>query len=78
MPGPLWCNVKTQNPAMKVVLLPINFTKGSAPTMSVTYTAVLPVRDETVNFLTGLLTAERLRRGTRGGTRSLSAHDQAR
>ena len=45
--------------------------------MSVTYTAVLPVRDETVDFLAGLLAAERRRRGTRGDTRSLSCHDQA-
>jgi hypothetical protein len=45
--------------------------------MSVTYTAVLPVRDETVDFLAGLLAAERLRRGTRSDTRSLSVHDQA-
>jgi DDE superfamily endonuclease len=46
-------------------------------TMSVTYTAVLPVREETVDFLAGLLAAERVRRGTRGDTRSLSVHDQA-
>jgi hypothetical protein len=45
--------------------------------MSVTYTSVLPVRDETVDFLTGLLTAERARRGTRAGTRALPCHDQA-
>jgi hypothetical protein len=45
--------------------------------MSVTYTATLPVRDETVAFLTGLLDAERARRGTRASTRSLSCHDQA-
>jgi hypothetical protein len=31
--------------------------------MSVTYVAVLPVRDETVEFLAGLLAAERARRG---------------
>jgi hypothetical protein len=62
---------------MKLVLLQINFTKGSASTMSVTYTAVLPVRDETVEFLAGLLAAERLRRGTRAETRSLPVHDQA-
>jgi hypothetical protein len=30
--------------------------------MSVTYTVVLPVRDETVDFLAGLLAAERARR----------------
>jgi hypothetical protein len=45
--------------------------------MSVTYTAVLPVRDETVDFLAGLLAAERARRGTRAQTRSLPVHDQA-
>lgn len=33
--------------------------------MSVTYTAALAVRDETVRLLTGLLDAERARRGTR-------------
>jgi len=38
---------------------------------------VLPVRDETVDFLADLLAAERARRGTRGQTRSLSVHDQA-
>jgi hypothetical protein len=45
--------------------------------MSVTYAAVLPVRDETVEFLTDLLAAERTRRGTRAGTRVLSCRDQA-
>jgi hypothetical protein len=62
---------------MKVVLSQINFIWGSASTMRVTYTAVLPVRDETVDFLADLLAAERLRRGTRGQTRSLSCHEQA-
>jgi hypothetical protein len=45
--------------------------------MSVTYTAVLPARDETVEFLAGLLAAERARRGTRADTRVLSCHDQS-
>lgn len=45
--------------------------------MSVTYTAVLPIGDHTVTVLTGLLDAERTRRGTRAGTRSLTTHDQA-
>lgn len=45
--------------------------------MSVTYTAVLPVREETVDFLSELLTAERVRRGTRTDTRVLSCRDQA-
>ena len=45
--------------------------------MSVTYTAVLPVRGETVDFLAGLLTAERVRRGTHARTRSLSVRGQA-
>jgi hypothetical protein len=53
---------------MKVILPQINFIWGSASTMSVTYTAVLPERDETVDFLAGLLAAERLRRGTRADT----------
>lgn len=55
----------------------INFIEGSASTMSVTYMAVLPVRGETVAFLAGLLAAERVQRGTRTDTRSLSCHDQA-
>lgn len=45
--------------------------------MSVTYTAALPVRDQTVPYLSSLLHAERLRRGTRTGTRSLSPFQQA-
>jgi hypothetical protein len=45
--------------------------------MSVTYTAVLPVREETVQFLAGLLSAERARRGTRADTRALSCAGQA-
>jgi hypothetical protein len=45
--------------------------------MSATYTAVLPVREETVEFLAGLLMAERARRGTRADTRALPARDQA-
>jgi hypothetical protein len=62
---------------MKVVLSQINFIKGPASTMSVTYTAELPVRDHTVDLLAGLLADERLRRGTRADTRALSCHDQA-
>jgi hypothetical protein len=45
--------------------------------MSVTYTAVLPVRDETVQVLAELLAGERVRRGTRNNTRSLSCRAQA-
>lgn len=45
--------------------------------MSVTYTAALPVRDQTVLYLSSLLHAERLHRGTRTGTRSLSPFQQA-
>jgi hypothetical protein len=45
--------------------------------MSVTYAAVLPVREHTVDVLAGLLTTERARRGTRTGTRSLPCRDQA-
>lgn len=45
--------------------------------MSVTYTAILPVREATVSFLSGLLHAERQRLGTRAGTRSLGCFKQA-
>ncbi|WP_433531265.1 transposase family protein [Micromonospora sp. CA-263727] len=45
--------------------------------MSVTYTAVLPVREATVSFLSGLLHAQRQRLGTRAGTRSLGCFKQA-
>src|SRR3954462_2920076 len=45
--------------------------------MSVTYTATLPVREETVLVVSGLLHAERQRLGTRAGTRSLGCYRQA-
>ncbi|MGH3481513.1 MAG: transposase family protein [Nocardioidaceae bacterium] len=45
--------------------------------MSVTYTAVLDVSEDTVLFLSGLLHAERQRRGTRKGQRKLSTYKQA-
>jgi DDE superfamily endonuclease len=45
--------------------------------MSVTYQGVLDVREETVLFVSGLLRAERVRRGTRAGTRALSTYRQA-
>ena len=42
-----------------------------------TYTAVLPVAEETVLFVSGLLAAERRRRGTRGRRRALGCYRQA-
>ena len=42
-----------------------------------TYTAVLPASDETVRFVSGLLAAERRRRGTRRGRRALGCYRQA-
>ncbi len=45
--------------------------------MSVSYTAVLPVRESTVLFVSGLLAAERRRRGTRGRRRALGCYRQA-
>lgn len=45
--------------------------------MSVTYTATLSVREDTVLFLSSLLHAERLRRGTRAGQRALTCFKQA-
>src|SRR3954469_22775872 len=43
----------------------------------VTYTAVLPVSEETVLFVSGLLAAERQRRGTRSRRRALGCYRQA-
>ena len=43
----------------------------------VTYAAVLPVAEETVLFVSGLLAAERRRRGTRGRRRALGCYRQA-
>jgi hypothetical protein len=45
--------------------------------MSVSYTAVLNVSEDSVLFLSALLAAERARRGTRKDTRSLSTYRQA-
>jgi len=45
--------------------------------VSVTYTAVLDVSEDSVLFLSGLLHAERVRRGTRTDTRALSTYKQA-
>src|SRR4051794_3636165 len=49
----------------------------SRAAMSITYTATLPVRDETVLRMSALLHAERLRRGTRQGRRVLTCYRQA-
>ena len=59
-----------------MVLPEINFI-GVLRAMSVTYTATLPVRDQTVLYLSSLLATERLRRGTRTGSRALSPFTQA-
>jgi hypothetical protein len=45
--------------------------------MSVTYEAVLDVSEDSVLFLSGLLHAERVRRGTRKDTRALGTYKQA-
>jgi hypothetical protein len=45
--------------------------------MSVTYEAVLDVSEDSVLFLSALLHAERVRRGTRKDTRALSPFKQA-
>src|ERR687889_2233039 len=52
-------------------------TRGPAVSDPVTYTAVLPVAEETVHFASGLLAAERRRRGTRGRRRALGCYRQA-
>jgi hypothetical protein len=43
----------------------------------VSYTAVLPARESTVLFVSGLLAVERRRRGTRGRRRALGCYGQA-
>ena len=43
----------------------------------VSYTAVLPVSKQTVLFVSGLLSAERRRRGIRGRCRALGCYRQA-
>ena len=45
--------------------------------MSITYEAVLDVSERTAQFLSKLLHEERVRRGTRKGTRALSTYKQA-
>jgi hypothetical protein len=59
---------------MKVVLPKINFTEVLRA-MSVTYTAVLPITEATVEFVAGLLETQRQHRGTRW--RKLTCLDQA-
>jgi hypothetical protein len=61
---------------MNLVLPQINFM-GVPRLMSVTYTATLPVREQTVLYLSSLLHAERVRRGTRTGSRVLTCFTQA-
>ena len=73
----LSCNEKTRNPGMKVVLPQINFIPGFRVATSVAYTARLTVREETVLFVSGLLDAERQRRGSRRGRRALGCFKQA-
>src|SRR3954464_9303339 len=51
--------------------------RGPAVSDPVTYTAVIPTPDETVLFVSGLLAAERRRRGTRRGRRALGCYRQA-
>src|SRR4051794_12740324 len=51
--------------------------RGPAVSDPVGYTAVLPVAEETVLFVSRLLAAERRRRGTRGRRRALGCHRQA-
>jgi hypothetical protein len=61
---------------MNLVLPQINFI-GVPRLMSVSYTATLPIRDQTVLYLSSLLHAERVRLGTRADRRSLTPFKQA-
>jgi hypothetical protein len=68
---------KDAEPRYEVVFSQSYFSKGSCADMSVTYSAVLPVHEHTVLFVSGLLQTERRRRGTRAGRRSLGCFKQA-
>jgi hypothetical protein len=61
---------------MNLVLPQIKFIEVPR-LMSVSYTAILPARDQTVLYLSSLLHAERVRRGTRKDSRSLTSFKQA-
>src|SRR3954467_15957461 len=52
-------------------------TRGPAVSDPVTYTAVLPVEEETVQFVSALLAADRRRRRTRARRRALGCYRQA-
>jgi DDE superfamily endonuclease len=75
-PRLLRCNVKTRNLGMNLVLPQIKFIEVPR-LMSVSYTATLPVRDQTVLYVSSLLHAERVRRGSRKGSRVLTPFKQA-
>jgi hypothetical protein len=66
-----------QDPGRRDVFSQMSTTRGPAVSDPVTYTAVLPVAEETVLFVSGLLAAERRRRGTRGRRRALGCYRQA-
>src|SRR3954451_1281093 len=51
--------------------------RGPAVSDPVSYTAVLPARESTVLFVSGLLAVERRRRGTRCRRRALGCYGQA-
>ena len=59
------------------MILPKIICTGFRAAVSVTYTAVLDVSEDSVLFLSGLLHAERVRRGTRTDTRALGTYKQA-
>jgi hypothetical protein len=61
---------------MNLVLPQIKFIEVPR-LMSVSYTATLPIRDQTVLYVSGLLQAERARRGTRKDSRVLTPFKQA-
>src|SRR3712207_5774609 len=68
----------TQDPGRRDVFLRIVLpTRGPAVSDPVTYTAVLPVADETVQFVSGRLAAEQPRRRMRRKRRALGCYRQA-
>ena len=59
------------------MIRPKIIVEGLRAAVSVTYTAVLDVSEDSVLFLSGLLHAERVRRGTRNDSRALGTYKQA-
>ena len=77
MPTVVRCPGEAQDPSGGTAYQDRLPTRGPAVSEPVGSTAVLPIAEETVQFVSGLLAAERRRRGTRGRRRALDCYRQA-